>query len=128
METTLTGKPVTDNRKPGSRVQMCGRSDRDGATERDAGCGPEIDAKLTVRVKDASVLGSMLVLYIVCSVLTVWRQGEGEVELGFHDNGSKQLQPHSADSTTRRFRKTYRAQSDFSDKGRKTIVFCRKGR
>jgi hypothetical protein len=62
VETTLTGKRVTDTLKPGSRVQMCGRSDRDGATERDAGCGPEIDAKLRVRVKDASVLGSMLVL------------------------------------------------------------------
>jgi hypothetical protein len=41
----------------------------EGATGRDVGCGPEIDAQLRVRVKDASVLESMPVLY------TVWRAG-----------------------------------------------------
>jgi hypothetical protein len=34
--------------------------DRDGETRRDGGCGPGIDAQLTVTVKDISVLGSML--------------------------------------------------------------------
>lgn len=50
----------------------CDDKDRDRG--RVGGCGPEIDATLRARVKDASVRGSMLAWYTVWSVLTAgWR-------------------------------------------------------
>ena len=69
--------------------------DRDGG--RDGGCGPEIDAKLRVRIKDISVPGSMLFVPHRLHRSAVREVREAGVELGSHDNGSRVLEAHSVD-------------------------------
>ena len=69
--------------------------DRDGG--RDGGCGPEIDAKLRVTIKDISVPGSMLFVPHRLHRTAVREDREAGVELGFHDNGSRVLEAPSVD-------------------------------
>jgi len=69
--------------------------DRDGV--RDGGCGPEIDAKLRVTIKDISVPGSMLFVPHRLHRTAVREDRDAGVELGFHDNGSRVLEAPSVD-------------------------------
>lgn len=69
--------------------------DRDGG--RDGGCGPEIDAKLRVTIKDISVPGSILFVPHRLHRTAVREAKEAGVELGFHDNGTRVPVPHFVD-------------------------------
>lgn len=69
--------------------------DRDGG--RDSGCGPEIDAKLRVTIKDIYVPGSMHFVPHRLQRTAVREAREAGVQLGFHDNGSRVLEAPSVD-------------------------------
>jgi hypothetical protein len=71
--------------------------DRDREGGRDGGCGPEIDAKLRVRIKDISAPGSMLFVPHRLHRPAVREDRGAGVELGFHDNGSRVLEAPSVD-------------------------------
>ena len=72
-------------------------TDRDRDSRRDGGCGPGIDGKLRVTVKDISVLGAMLFVPHRLHRTDCRAGGWGGVELGFHDNRSRVLVEHSVD-------------------------------